>query len=220
MTLVTPRIYGLLTSLCVPLAKLYLKKRAKKQPDYLLNWDERFARKPFPSPVKPRLWVHAVSVGETNAAAPLIEELVKRFGDIEVLLTCMTPTGRDAGLKLAKRFAGRVTQCYLPYDVPAYARRFLDETRPRLAVFMETEVWPNMLAEIHRRGIPVVLANARESEKSLKKALQFEAVMRPAFAAFDAVLAQSKADAARFEALGAKNITVCGSLKFEVREDP
>lgn len=77
-----------------------------------------------------------------------------------------------------------------------------------------------MLAEIHRRGIPVVLANARESEKSLKKALQFEAVMRPAFAAFDAVLAQSKADAARFEALGAKNITVCGSLKFEVREDP
>ena len=85
MTLVTPRIYGLLTSLCVPLAKLYLKKRAKKQPDYLLNWDERFARKPFPSPVKPRLWVHAVSVGETNAAAPLIEELVKRFGDIEVL---------------------------------------------------------------------------------------------------------------------------------------
>ena len=220
MTLVTPRIYGLLTSLCVPLAKLYLKKRAKKQPDYLLNWDERFARKPFSSPVKPRLWVHAVSVGETNAAAPLIEELVKRFGDIEVLLTCMTPTGRDAGLKLAKRFAGRVTQCYLPYDVPAYARRFLDETRPRLAVFMETEVWPNMLAEIHRRGIPVVLANARESEKSLKKALQFEAVMRPAFAAFDAVLAQSKADAARFEALGAKNITVCGSLKFEVREDP
>lgn len=220
MTLVTPRIYGLLTSLCVPLAKLCLKKRAKKQPDYLLNWDERFARKPFPSPVKPRLWVHAVSVGETNAAAPLIEELVKRFGDIEVLLTCMTPTGRDAGLKLAKRFAGRVTQCYLPYDVPAYARRFLDETRPRLAVFMETEVWPNMLAEIHRRGIPVVLANARESEKSLKKALQFEAVMRPAFAAFDAVLAQSKADAVRFEALGAKNITVCGSLKFEVREDP
>ena len=85
---------------------------------------------------------------------------------------------------------------------------------------METEVWPNMLAEIHRRGIPVVLANARESEKSLKKALQFEAVMRPAFAAFDAVLAQSKADAVRFEALGAKNITVCGSLKFEVREDP
>ena len=169
MTLVTPRIYGLLTSLCVPLAKLYLKKRAKKQPDYLLNWDERFARKPFPSPVKPRLWVHAVSVGETNAAAPLIEELVKRFGDIEVLLTCMTPTGRDAGLKLAKRFAGRVTQCYLPYDVPAYARRFLDETRPRLAVFMETEVWPNMLAEIYRRGIPVVLANARESEKKPEK---------------------------------------------------
>ncbi len=214
----TPGLYRLVTRCATPLAKLYLKKRAKKQPDYLLHWDERFAQCPYPAPARPRLWVHAVSVGETNAAAPLIDALMKRFGDAELLLTCMTPTGRDAGKKIVARYPGRAVQCYLPYDVPSYAAKFLEEARPTLGVLMETEVWPNLIAAAKARSIPLVLANARESQKSSEKAEPFDRVMRPAFAAFDAVLAQSDADAERLIHRGARPdvVMVAGSLKFDV----
>ncbi len=214
----TPGLYRLMARCATPLAKLYLKKRAKKQPDYLLHWDERFAQCEYPKPVRPRLWVHAVSVGETNAAAPLIDELMKRLGDVELLLTCMTPTGRDAGRKVVARYPGRAVQCYLPYDVPAFAAKFLEETRPTLGVLMETEVWPNLIAAAGERNIPLVLANARESQKSSEKAEPFDRVMRPAFSAFDAVLAQSDADAERLMHRGARSdvVKVAGSLKFDV----
>ena len=214
----TPGLYRLVTRCAVPLAKLYLRKRAKKQPDYLLHWDERFAETAYPAPCAPRLWVHAVSVGETNAAAPLIEALMKRFDRAELLLTCMTPTGRDAGRKIVGRYPGRAVQCYLPYDVPEFVEKFLEETRPTMGILMETEVWPNLIAAAKARGIPMILANARESQKSSDKAEGFDRVMRPAFAAFDAVLAQSEADAARLIRRGARKdvVTVAGSLKFDV----
>lgn len=214
----TPGLYRLVTRCAVPLAKLYLRKRAKKQPDYLLHWDERFAETAYPAPCAPRLWVHAVSVGETNAAAPLIEALMKRFDRAELLLTCMTPTGRDAGRKIVGRYPGRAVQCYLPYDVPEFVEKFLEETRPTTGILMETEVWPNLIAAAKARGIPMILANARESQKSSDKAEGFDRVMRPAFAAFDAVLAQSEADAARLIHRGARKdvVTVAGSLKFDV----
>ena len=214
----TPGLYRFVTRCAVPLAKLYLKKRAKKQPDYLLHWDERFAQTAYPAPHRPRLWVHAVSVGETNAAAPLIDALMKQIGDAELLLTCMTPTGRDAGRKIVARYSGRAVQCYLPYDVPAYVEKFLDETRPAMGILMETEVWPNLILAAKAKGIPMVLANARESQKSSEKAESFDRVMRPAFAAFDAVLAQSDADAARLMHRGVRAdvVKVAGSLKFDV----
>ncbi len=214
----TPGLYRLIARCATPLAKLYLKKRARKQPDYLLHWDERFAECRYPAPARPRLWVHAVSVGETNAAAPLIDDLMKRLGDVELLLTCMTPTGRDAGKKIVARWPGRAVQCYLPYDVPAFVEKFLDETRPTLGVLMETEVWPNLIAAARARGLPLVLANARESQKSSAKAEPFDRVMRPAFATFAAVLAQSEADARRLVQRGARSeaVTVAGSLKFDV----
>ena len=211
-------MYRLITRCATPLAKLYLKKRARKQPDYLLHWDERFAECTYPAPARPRLWVHAVSVGETNAAAPLIEALMKKFGDAELFLTCMTPTGREAGRKIVECYPGRAVQCYLPYDVPNFVAKFLDEVRPALGVLMETEVWPNLIAAAGARKIPLVLANARESQKSSEKAEPFDRVMRPAFAGFDAVLAQSEADADRLIHRGARRetVTVAGSLKFDV----
>ena len=190
------RIYRVLTRMALPIAKLYLRHRAKKQPEYLEHWDERFGWRPFPAPTaRPRLWFHAVSVGETLASRTLIGQFLTRYPDSEILLTCMTPTGREIGKKLTDAWPGRITQCYLPYDTP------------------------NLMEAAKARSIPVVLANARESEKSRRQAARFPSVMQPAFAAFSLVLAQSEADKERLASLGAKNIRVCGSVKFDIRPD-
>ena len=216
----TPVLYRLLTQAALPLTRLYLRKRARRQPAYLEHWDERYGACTYPAPVRPRLWLHAVSVGETNAARALIDAFFAACADSEVLLTCMTPTGREAGERIARAYPGRITQCYLPYDTAPLMGKFLDETRPVMGVVMETEVWPNMVSEANARGIPLVLANARESEKSARQAGRFAGVMRPAFAGFAAVLAQSREDAARLTALGARVVHVCGSVKFDVKPDP
>ena len=187
----TPVLYRLLTQAALPLTRLYLRKRARRQPAYLEHWDERYGACTYPAPVRPRLWLHAVSVGETNAARALIDAFFAAYADSEVLLTCMTPTGREAGERIARAYPGRITQCYLPYDTAPLMGKFLDETRPVMGVVMETEVWPNMVSEANARGIPLVLANARESEKSARQAGRFAGVMRPAFAGFAAVLAQA-----------------------------
>lgn len=215
-------LYAWLTRLALPLASLYLTFRARKQPDYSKHWEERFGWKSFPKPEEgvPRLWVHAVSLGETVATRPLIEAFLAAHPQAQILLTAMTPTGREAGAKIAEKFAGHIVQCYLPYDTPELMAKFFDETRPAMGVVMETEVWPNLMAASQKRNIPVVLANARESEKSAKLALRFISVMRPAFAAFRVVLAQSQDDADRLKALGAKDIHVCGSMKFDLKADP
>ena len=111
-------LYRGLTYCALPLAKCYLRKRARKQPDYLKHWDERFGWCRYPAPEKPRLWLHAVSVGETAAARTLIDAFLTENSEAEILLTCMTPTGRDTGAKIAERYPGRIVQCYLPYDNP------------------------------------------------------------------------------------------------------
>ena len=216
----TPALYRALTRAALPLTRLYLRKRARKQPAYMEHWDERYGTCTYPAPSRPRLWLHAVSVGETNASRALIDAFFAAYPEAEILLTCMTPTGREAGQKIARAYPGRVTQCYLPYDTASLMGKFFDETRPVMGVVMETEVWPNMVAEANARGIPLVLANARESEKSAKQASRFAGVMGPAFAGFAAVLAQSREDAARLTELGAKTVHVCGSVKFDVKADP
>lgn len=214
-------LYGWVTRLALPLASLYLTWRARKQPAYSEHWDERFGWKRFPAPRpdSPRLWLHAVSLGETIAARPLIEAFLEAYPDSHVLLTCMTPTGRDAGARIAQAHPGRIEQCYLPYDTPDLAAKFFKETAPKLGVVMETEVWPNIVCQARDRGIGVVLANARESEKSARAAGRFISVMRPAFASFAAVLAQSEEDRQRLESLGARNVRVCGSMKFDLKAD-
>lgn len=212
-------LYRGLTYCALPLAKCYLRKRARKQPAYLEHWDERFGWCDYPTSEKPRLWLHAVSVGETAASRTLIDAFLTENPEAEILLTCMTPTGRDTGARIAERYPGRIVQCYLPYDNPRLMSKFFEQTKPLMGIVMETEVWPNMMQETTRRGIPVVLANARESEKSAGQAKLVASLMAPAFASFAVVLAQSNADAARLKALGARNVHVCGSVKFDIRPD-
>ena len=215
---ITPRMYRAISVVALPLASLYLMWRSRRQPAYRQFWDERFAWGAFPLKTeRPRVWIHAVSVGETNAARPLMEAMLKSWPECDILLTHMTPTGRETGEKLVALAPDRIHQCYLPYDAPYAVEKFFRQTRPTLGVIMETEVWPNVMEEARRRGVPMVLANARESEKSRAQAAKAIEIMRPAFGSFSAILAQSEEDKARLESLGGKNVSVCGSVKFDIR---
>jgi 3-deoxy-D-manno-octulosonic-acid transferase len=165
----------------------------------------------------PLIWVHAVSVGETRAAQPLIDALLSRYPQAQILLTHMTPNGRATGIQV---FGERVLRCYLPYDLTCAVRRFLRTWKPALGLLMETEVWPTLVAECQRAQVPLVLTNARMSERSARHAARFSVVMQPTFAGFSKVLAQSPADAQRLTALGARTISVLGNLKFDVEPSP
>lgn len=214
---ITLGMYRAISTICLPLAGLYLMWRSRRQKEYRYYWDERFAWTTYPlRTTRPRVWVHAVSVGETNATRPLLKAMLEKWPDCDILLTHMTPTGRKAGEKIVQMAPERIRQCYLPYDAPYAVEKFFRQTRPTMGVIMETEVWPNIMLCAKRNGIPVVLANARESEKSLAKANKFIELMRPAFSAFAAVLAQSEEDKERIESLGSTNVSVCGSLKFDI----
>jgi len=219
--------YTLLVWIAMPLAALYLLWRSRRQPDYRRHWGERFgwadygviAQRLRAAPSAPLIWVHAVSVGETRAAEPLIAALAERFADARFLLTHMTPTGRATGAELAARWPGRVVQCYLPYDLPFAVRRFLRAWRPAIGLGMETETWPNLLAATRAAGLPMVLVNARLSEKSLRSAQRTPALMREAAQTFTLVLAQTEADATRMRVVGAQRIEVIGNLKFDFAPD-
>ncbi len=204
-------LYSLLWWLASPLARTYLRRRARKQPAYLEHWDERFEAIPPPSP-SGAIWIHAVSVGETRAAAPLIAALRQRYPALPLLLTQMTPTGRETAEQL---FGADAHVRYLPYDRPDCVARFLDSVRPRLGVLMETELWPNLIQACRQRGIPLFLANARLSEKSARGYRRIAPLIRPALAALRGVAAQTPADAARLQALGAQTVDVLGNTKFD-----
>lgn len=203
---ISPKAYRRLVPCLMPLAALYLLWRARKQSDYLKHWGERFAWSDFPSarPNHPRIWIHAVSVGETNATRPLVQAILKEWPQCDILLTHMTPTGRDTGAKIKALAPERIEQCFLPYDAPFAMEKFLRQTQPKMGIVMETEVWPTVLEEAKRKGIPMVLANARLSEKSFNQAMKAEALMRDAMAKFAAVCAQSPKDAERLVAIGTK----------------
>ena len=205
-------LYSLLLYLIAPLIWLRLLWRARKQPEYLHHLAERYGYYRHAAP--PRLiWVHAVSVGETRAAQPLIEGLQARWPEHRILLTGMTPTGREAGRQV---YGDRVIQAYLPYDYPGAVGRFLDHFKPAFGVLMETEIWPNLLATALQRRVPVMLANARLSVRSAKGYGKLAGLVRPAFSALGGVAAQTPGDAARLAALGAQPVEVCGNLKFDV----
>ncbi|WP_371324070.1 lipid IV(A) 3-deoxy-D-manno-octulosonic acid transferase [Dechloromonas sp. ZY10] len=204
--------YSLCFFLALPLIWLRLLWRARRQPDYLQHLGERHGFFP-PRPDGPLIWVHAVSVGETRAAQPLIDGLLAQHPDCRILLTGMTPTGRATGREI---YGERVFQCYLPYDLPFTVDRFFRHFSPRFGVLMETEVWPNLLATASRHAVPVLLANARLSARSARGYRRFAALARPAFAALSGVAAQTLADAERLQTLGAASVEVCGNLKFDV----
>jgi 3-deoxy-D-manno-octulosonic-acid transferase len=213
--------YTLLVWIAVPFAALYLLWRSRRQAAYRAHWGERFgwARYPRDRDGRPLIWVHAVSVGETRAAEPLVAALAAHFPHHAFLLTHMTPTGRATGAELAARWPGRITQVYLPYDLPFAVRRFLRAFMPVIGIGMETETWPNLLAAARDAGLPMVLVNARLSEKSLAKARRAPGLMREAARCFTLVLAQTEADALRMREVGAERIEVIGNLKFDIELD-
>lgn len=212
-------LYSLLFLLAMPLVWLRLLWRARRQPDYLRHLGERHGHYP-PPPPGPLLWLHAVSVGETRAAAPLIEALLQAYPGHTLLLTHMTPTGRATGAELAERHAGRVVQAYLPYDLPFFCARFLAHFRPRIGLLMETELWPNLIAAAAARDLPVLLVNARLSARSARGYARFAGLIRPALATLAGIAAQSEADAGRLRTLGARQVSVCGNLKFDMTPAP
>jgi len=204
--------YNILLYLLLPYVWLRLAWRARRQRGYLEHVGERFGRY-APRPSGNLIWVHAVSVGETRAAEPLIRALARRYPGHRVLLTHMTPTGRDTGVAL---FGDAVTRCYLPYDYPGAVERFLKHFRPATGILMETEVWPNLVRACGVHGIPLYLANARLSEKSFAGYRRIARLASQSFAGFSGVAAQSEDDARRLRALGAGSVRVTGSIKFDV----
>ncbi|HTK01703.1 MAG TPA: 3-deoxy-D-manno-octulosonic acid transferase [Bordetella sp.] len=168
-----------------------------------------------PSGVAP-VWVHAVSLGETRAAQPLIQELLKRRWP--VVLTHTTATGRREGARLFSVAidSGQLRQAWLPYDMPGACKRFLEEVAPSCGILIEREVWPNMIHEANARGVPMVLASARLSERSARRGRYAGRVLREAYAGLDRVLAQTEEDAVRLRASGARDVKVCGNIKFDM----
>ena len=206
-------LYTLLLYAAMPLVLLRLVWRARRQRGYLQHVAERFGFHGAAHAAQPCIWVHAVSVGETRAAEPLIRALQACYPQHRILLTHMTPTGRETGESV---FGDEVTRAYLPYDLPGAVARFLDHFRPVAGVVMETEVWPNLIYAAARRDIPLYLVNARLSERSLAGYRRTGALARDALAAFTAIAAQSAADAERLQTLGAARVTVTGNLKFDL----
>lgn len=213
-------LYTLLFHLGLPLLALRLWLRARKAPAYAQRLGERFAFR-LPALQPGGIWVHAVSVGESIAAAPMIRQLLLRHPELPITVTCMTPTGSE---RIQALFAGepRIQHCYLPYDLPWAAGRFLDHVRPRLAVIMETELWPNHVHQCARRSIPVALANGRLSERSAKGYARFARLTAPMLAEMSLLAVQTEVEAQRFLALGARPecVQVTGSIKFDLNVDP
>ncbi|HID8649929.1 TPA: lipid IV(A) 3-deoxy-D-manno-octulosonic acid transferase [Neisseria meningitidis] len=204
-------LYDVLWLLAPIWIRRYLDKRSGSAPAYRAHRDERFG-KPYPNPITGAVWIHAVSVGETRAAQSLIRELRRRFPDAPLLMTQMTPTGRETAQVLFPD-----AQCrYLPYDKKTWVRQFLREHRPMFGILMETEIWPNLMRECRRAGVPLFLANARLSEKSLNGYLKVRRLIRPAAASLTGCLAQTEADAARLAKLGAASVQVCGNTKYDI----
>lgn len=205
------QVYQLLWRMAPKIIQRYLRKRARMAPAYLEHWDERFG-KPLPNPVQKPIWIHAVSVGETRAAAPLIAALQHYLPDTPLLLTQMTPTGRATAEQLYPQ-----AQCrYLPYDRKDYVTQFLQEHQPMMGILMETELWPNLMHACYQFEIPLFLANARLSEKSLQGYLKAASLFQPAMAQLTAVFAQTQADAERLKSLGARTVQVCGNSKYDI----
>jgi 3-deoxy-D-manno-octulosonic-acid transferase len=213
-------LYTALFYLGLPLVAIRLWLRARKAPAYTKRIGERFSYG-MPRLQPGGIWVHAVSVGESIAAAPMIRALLQRYPQLPITVTCMTPTGSE---RIQALFANepRIQHCYLPYDLPCAASRFLDRVQPRLAVIMETELWPNHIHQCAKRGIAVALANGRLSERSARGYGRFSKLTAPMLAEMSLFAVQTEAEAQRFRDLGARaeTVEVTGSIKFDLTIDP
>lgn len=204
-------LYSFLLYLLIPVALTRLVWRGLRNRGYWRRWAERFG---FVQRLEgPVIWVHAVSVGEVRASAPLVKALARDFPGYTILITTMTPTGSATAGEL---FGAAVAHCYVPYDLPTAVWRFLNRTRPRLALIMETELWPNLFHQCRKRNIPLVLANVRMSENSARGYRRFAGFTRATLANVSRVGAQTERDAERMRVLGATQAEVTGSIKFEM----
>lgn len=205
-------LYTATLYLLLPYVIFHLLWRARRQPEYLHHWGERFGRYATRS-MRPVIWLHTVSVGETRAAVPLVRALRASYPAHQILLTHMTPTGRKTGEQL---FGDDVLRCYLPYDYPFAVRHFLAHFRPQLGLLLETEIWPNLVGACHAANVPLCLVNARLSQKSLRRYTRFGGLVQTSLRQLAAVAAQTGEDARRLEELGAQGVHVMGNLKFDI----
>jgi 3-deoxy-D-manno-octulosonic-acid transferase len=212
--------YSFMWWLAMPLVLGRLWWRGRREPGYRQHLGERLGfYGPTPGPdrqLRRTIMVHAVSVGETRAAEPLVEALLRAWPDCRILLTHMTPTGRATGKALFGKHGERVVQSFLPYDTGFMVGRFLRHFEPAVCILMETEVWPNLIAGCASHGVPVALVNARLSERSLRRGQRFGGLMMEAARGITLAAAQTEADAARIASLGAPRVAVTGSIKFDV----
>ena len=208
--------YSLVLRIGLPLYLLRVLRRGRGETLYATLIGERRGR--YRAAAMPgALWIHAVSLGETLAARPLIDALRQALPGRPLLLTHGTATGRSAGQPLLRLGDA---QAWLPFDTPGAVRRFFDHFAPVAGVLMETEIWPNLLAEAKARDVPMLLANARMSERSQRRGRRVEALLRPAFESLADAFAQTEADAARLRKAGVRNVSVEGNLKFDLTPDP
>jgi 3-deoxy-D-manno-octulosonic-acid transferase len=207
--------YTLLYYLLLPLVFVRLLWRARKAPLYRKRWPERLGF--FAAPKQANgLWLHSVSVGETIAAAPLIKQIQRRYPHLPITITTMTPTGSE---RVEALFGNSVFHVYVPYDTPGAVRRFLKKVQPRLALIMETELWPNLINHCAQQQIPVLVANARLSARSAKGYGRFSKLTRQMLQQVSWLAAQTQADGERFIELGleAQSLQVMGNVKFDVQ---
>ncbi|KKO63342.1 3-deoxy-D-manno-octulosonic acid transferase [Janthinobacterium sp. KBS0711] len=210
-------LYTLAWWLALPLVLARLWLRGRQEPGYRQHWGERlgfYGRQP--ASATDTIWLHAVSVGETRAAEPLVDALLAAWPDCRIVLTHMTPTGRATGKSLFAKHGARLVQSYLPYDTGAMPARFIRHFTPRICILMETEVWPNLIHQCNRYKVPVVLANARLSQRSLGKAQRLGKLIADAARGITLVAAQTQDDADRVRQLGVRDVVVTGSIKFDV----
>jgi 3-deoxy-D-manno-octulosonic-acid transferase len=211
----TLRVYRRLSSVAAPLAPALIKRRLKQGKEDPARVGERRGMSANARPHGPLVWIHGASVGEVLAAAALIEKL--RALNIRILLTSGTVTSAAI---VAKRFPADIIHQYVPYDSPRYVARFLDHWRPSLALFIESDLWPNLILSSAARRLPMVLINGRMSHRSFPRWRRVSGTISALLGQFDVCLAQSRIDAERFTALGSRNVVVTGNLKLDVPAPP
>src|SRR4051812_26478917 len=211
----TLRLYQRLSAAAVPLAPALIKRRLKQGKEDPARVGERRGVSEDVRPSGPLVWIHGASVGEVLAAAALIERL--RMLNMRILLTSGTVTSATI---VAKRFPADIIHQYVPYDSPRYVARFLDHWRPSLALFIESDLWPNLILSSAARRLPMVLINGRMSHRSFPRWRRFNGTISALLGRFDVCLAQSQIDAERFAALGGRNVITTGNLKLDVPAPP
>ena len=211
-------IYSAIFYLLTPIILLRLLYRGLKAPAYRKRWAERFGFPVYAESTTDFIWLHAVSVGETLAAVPLVKALQEKYPQHRLMVTCMTPTGSE---RIKAAFGDSVDHSYMPYDTPDAVARFLNRLKPKMLIIMETELWPNTIAACQSRDIPVILANGRLSARSAKAYHRISSLVQPMLSGISAVAAQHKDDGERFTQLGLplSALAVTGNIKFDLSLD-